>query len=440
MAAAAVDLSDPDPDPDSRKYLWNACEVLEIEPLGHGYTCIGKEVTKGGCKCTLPLEKKTCDLAEDLLNEIQRTNMAEKTPTTHQLQEIAGLLLCRGLHQYQAAEKARDWMVKIREHSQGLKESSAEISSSDIQAMKTELGQIKSQLALMALKYSNLREKHAAVLYENKTLRQGQIKQRGVEGLSALLDQILLIFANDPTLQPLFASALRNDGHGVMRCGSDIHQCLREFGIDLRDEVQGEIQKNIALIIRMCANDLAVAISSQFNEEDSIGSELNQQGKLYPAGYAQLLKLFCSLESRGVRIPLGLGDKSNLSYLPDATTPAAELDRYPNSGVPDWSLPGLKQLIVESRAFVTLRQHLEQIVHQKCGISTSTISYAMDNDRVIRFIPWIMAIRPGYIDRIKRKLEMWVRSPVIWWPLQPPKLFCPDGYIRITWACVSFLQ
>lgn len=532
MAAAAVALSDLDSNSNSRKYLWNPCEVLEIEPLEYGFTCIGKEVTKGGSKCTSPLEKKACNLAEDLLNEIRRTNMAEKTLPAHQLQRLAGLLLCHGRHQYQAAEKARDWMVKIREHSQGLKESSAEISSSDIQAMKTELGQIKSQLALIALKYSNLREKHAAVLYENETLRQGQIKLKGEhdsivhelkekneqtkiklrqrlrgageslertpinlkgqpeaqkfqgeesvsshqdfdliksdisverkqlalsvalaafseksdhslrlqdspEGLSALLDQIPLIFANDPTLQPLFASALKNDGYGVMRFGSDVLQILRDFGTDLRDEVQGADQKNMALIIGICANYLAVAISSQFNGEDSIGSEPNQRGKMHPADSAQLQTLFYFLESHRVRILLGLRDNSDLGLMPEATASATEIDRYQNSGE-------LKQLIVESRAFVTLRQRLEQFVHQKCGVPvssfTSTISYAMDNDRVVRFTPWTMTIRPGYIDWIKRKLEKWVRSPVIWWPLQPPKLFCPDGYMRISWACVSFFS
>lgn len=71
------------------------------------------------------------------------------------------------------------------------------------------------------------------------------------------------------------------------------------------------------------------------------------------------------------------------------------------------------------------------------SLTSAIISYAMENDRVVRFTPWIMTLRPGYIDQVKRILEKWVRSPIIWWPLQPPRLSCPHGYVRISWTCVS---
>lgn len=550
MAAATVALSGSGSVSalDPREYLWNPYEVLEIEPLGYGYTCIGKEVTKGGSKCISPLEKEACDLAKDLLDDIRKRDMVEQRHMTQTLQALARLLLCHSHHQYQAAEKTREWALKVREHSQGLKGGSTGISSSDILAMNIELGQIKSQLASIALKYSNLREKHVAVLYENETLRQRQIKlqsehdstiillskemmqretrlsqelfkseqlreravfnlrdrliiqntmwfteglsshrdsdpikpdlsveqkkqlalsiawaafseepnhspksQHSLEGLSALMDQILSIFFNDHTLEPLLVSALRNNSHGVIPFDSNILQfLLREFGTELHDEAQGVDQKNITRIIRICANDLAVAIISHLSYEDIMRSKLVQEGKLYPADSAQLLSLFLFFRSNGARIPIGSRDNPDLGHFPVDTASATKIYENQNSGVLDsadefanvsFSLPDLKQLIVESEAFNTLRQKLEQFVQQEHSVSvssfTSTVSFAKDNDRIVKFTPWTTTIRPGFIDRSKRIIEKWVRSPIIWWPLQPPRLSCPDGYMRISWACVS---
>lgn len=486
VAAAAVALSDSDSD--SRKHLWNPCEVLEIEPLGYGYTCIGKEVTKGGSECISCLEKKDCDVAKDLLDEIRRTNMADEKPMTLRLRRLARLLLCQDRHRYQAAEKAREWMVKIREHSQGLKESSAELSSSDIQAMNTELGQIKTQLAIIALKYSNLRERHAALLYEGVARRRelsklksehestvnllkeeneqreirlkqklleaeelleraptnltGQLhiqkmqrakknvsshedlntlrhdisvrerqiaslnpssvgseglnhslgSQSPLERLSALTDQILSIFSDDHRLQPLFISTLRNGSDSVMRF--ETHQ---ECDIPVSSFISPFHTLQQELEHQEC--DVPVSPSTPT-------SDIPQQ----------------KLEYQEYDVPVSPSP-------PTSDTPQQELE-HQECDVPVSSFIS---------PFDTLQQELEP---QESSVSVSsftfTVSYAMDNDRVVRFTPWTMTIRPGYIDRIKRILEKWVRNPVIWWPLQPPKSSCPYGYMRISWACVSF--
>lgn len=533
----------------ARKYLWNPREVLEIESLGPGFTCIGKEVAKGGSRCISPLEKRDCDLAEDLLDEITTINMAEKRHMTHQLQRLASLLLCHGHHQYQAAEKAREWIVKIREHGQELKEGSDEIASSDIQAMNTELGQVKTQLALIAVKYFSLREKHAAVLYENETLRKDRIKlkddndsiinklkaaneqtglrysqrlfeveeslrhakinlteqapcrkaqrvkqgvsrhedfdtlkteipvderqivlsesssvfsewskhsskfQYAMKDLSVLTHAIVSIFIDDRRLQPLFSSALKNPGITVTQFERSFCQFLTNFAKDWGDEVQGAGQGEIALVIRIFADDFATAISSRFRDEETYVPECIQQGQLQRADSVKLLMLshfFESRRARTTRSHLGLIGNPDLGGSPDQTTSATEVDRCQKSGFRDLAdefskfiLPWTesKQLIVRSKAFDTLQQQLDRFVHRDHGVPvdsfTSAVSYAVDNNRVVKFTPWTMTTRPGYADQIKRTLEKWVRSPVIWWPLQPPKTSCLSGYIRISWACVS---
>ena len=396
---------------------------------------------------------------------------------------------------------------------------------------------MKNQLALIAVRYFSLREKHAAALYENETLRKDQIKLKDehdsiitklkeeneqiglrfsqrlfeaeeslrhakidlieqarfrkaqrvkksvlshedfdtlkpeilvderqivlsdsscVLGLSVLTRALISMFADDHSLQPLFSSALRNPGITITQFESNFCRFLKNFAKGWGEEVQGAEREDIALVIRVFADDLATALSSRFRDEDSHDLECIQQGILHRADSTKLLMLRHYFESYGARTTrshLGLIGNPDLGGSPDHTNSATEVDRCQKSGFRDLSdgilqlvlsLTEVKQLIVQSKAFDTLRQQLDRFAHRDHGVPvdsfTSAVSYAVDNNRVVKFTPWTMTSRPGYADQIKRTLEKWVRSPVIWWPLQPPKTACPSGYIRISWACVRFLN
>lgn len=538
----------------SGKNYWDPREVLGIEPLSPDFTCIGKEVTKGGSACISRLDKTVCNAAEDLLNEITETNVAERS-MNHQLQRLASLVLCQDHHQYQAAEKAREWVVKIREHGQELKENAVEVSSSDIQAMNTELGQMKTQLALIAIKYSNLREKHAAVVYENETLRQNQIRlkeqydstiykleqesrerekhiadalymakqsqtsglidsinqpyllpfvqkgeksdlgdenfatlkpglfndemptvssypsagsseeskhppisQYSIKDLQILLQEIVSIFADDKELKPLCLQALRDPSIGVTRFKDNFRRFLVNFANNLGTEAQEAYEKNVALMVQVCADDLATGISSQFSDEDddddNDDSDRVLREELDRADSVKLLMLshyLMSNEARETRNPLVSKDNPDLGYLSKDTHLAIEFDRCQgsdfdnsSSGFSDvlfLSLRNVKKFMVESEAFELLRRQLYRFVivdHLVLVDSfTHTISYAVDKNRVVKFTPWTMTTEPGFSDRIKGTLAKWIGSPVIWWPLQAPRSRCPNGYMRISWACVS---
>jgi hypothetical protein len=48
-----------------------------------------------------------------------------------------------------------------------------------------------------------------------------------------------------------------------------------------------------------------------------------------------------------------------------------------------------------------------------------------------RFVP-----PPTFVDKVKGSLETLARDPIIWWPLRPRRVACPEGYFRLSWKCV----
>lgn len=63
----------------------------------------------------------------------------------------------------------------------------------------------------------------------------------------------------------------------------------------------------------------------------------------------------------------------------------------------------------------------------------------MDNDRIVQFIPSAVTPGPRLGDRVKEVIEICLRYPVIWWPLEPRRICCPNDYTRVSWYCVSYL-
>ena len=165
----------------------------------------------------------------------------------------------------------------------------------------------------------------------------------------------------------------------------------------------------------------------------------------YLSGFAARSK-----KTREMKSPLVPRDRSDARYLSKETASDSDVvndqssDSYKSADDFSNSLPSfteVKQFMVQSNAFNSLRQHLDQFVHPDhevpSNISASTVSYATDNNRVVKFTPWTMTTHPGFLDRIKNIIEKWIRNPIIWWPLQPTRARCPNGFTRISWSCVS---
>ena len=74
---------------------------------------------------------------------------------------------------------------------------------------------------------------------------------------------------------------------------------------------------------------------------------------------------------------------------------------------------------------------------QKCrsGPETNWI-FLPDGGMAISLTPSSLVPSPTFVDKAKARLENLVRGPVIWWPLKPKRVACPEGYVRVSWKCV----
>ena len=152
--------------------------------------------------------------------------------------------------------------------------------------------------------------------------------------------------------------------------------------------------------IRVCANDIAIAIRSQFDLEDIEYSKRIEQLKMHGSEPAKLMMLdrylsgFAarSKKTREMKSPLVPRDRSDARYLSKETASDSEVvndqssDSYKSADDFSNSFPSfteVKQFMVQSNAFNSLRQHLDRFVHPDhevpSNISASTVSYATDN-------------------------------------------------------------
>lgn len=269
---------------------------------------------------------------------------------------------------------------------------------------------------------------------------------------------LISILANDEKLQPFYSLALKNPIIGAIRFENKFRRLLKQYAKELSDEAQGALQKNAALVVRVHANDIAIAIRKRFDSENIENSKRIGSTKMYSSERANVVILDRYLSGFAARSK-GKGEMK-FSFVPKDSPDALYLlkdtasdtdvisdqrsdncnsaDDFPNS-LP--SLTEVKQFMVQGNAFNSLRQQLDRFVHPEHDIPhvtpTSAVIHAIDNNRVVKFTPWTMTTHPGFIDRIKEILEKWIRNPIIWWPLQPRIARCPTGYTRISWSCVS---
>lgn len=444
---------------DSRKHNWNPREVLGLDPLAANFACVGAAITKGGSRCRWRLDGMTCATADDLLNEMATTYPIEE-PVTHQLRRLASLLLCKEYHQYQADRMVREWVEKIRQ-SRIVQPETLEPEKSDDE-MQTALSCPSSA--------------------SPEAFDTSPISRCCIEEVSIFRNRIISILANDERLKPLYSSALNNPSIGAIQFESNFRRFLEQYAEDLCNEARGPHQKNVAHVFRIHAGDIAIGISSQIDGEDIKCSERIKRCMLEKANSVKLVLFSLYIWSKGTPtsdsrdnrgpfilifviltffnfIIMTLSIHWMLSIILIASVIGITIcgatayfvvkhycNFYPQYTADDFSnfassRTQIKQFMIQSNAFNTFRQQLDQFVHLDHDAFSNTSafagSYAIDNKRVVKFTPWTKATHPGYIDRIKGTLEKRARSPVIWWPLQPTRTRCPNGYTRISWACVS---
>jgi hypothetical protein len=61
----------------------------------------------------------------------------------------------------------------------------------------------------------------------------------------------------------------------------------------------------------------------------------------------------------------------------------------------------------------------------------------VDHGRIVQFTWCPDIIKPHLGDWAKAMVEVCLRHPVIWWPLQPGRTHCSNDHLRVSWYCVS---
>lgn len=88
------------------------CDRLGIRHPLEQSTCIGYGQRKPTCGCAVAQASRQSALM--LMNDIVLASTTGLTPRLDDLCAVAGLLLCKNWHQYQAQDKAADWSMKLQ--------------------------------------------------------------------------------------------------------------------------------------------------------------------------------------------------------------------------------------------------------------------------------------------------------------------------------------
>lgn len=80
------------------------------------------------------------------------------------------------------------------------------------------------------------------------------------------------------------------------------------------------------------------------------------------------------------------------------------------------------------------------MVEPKCGCSVSldhSTWLFITNYGIVHFTPSMEVPPPGYVDKLKMRIESILKAPINWWPMSDVWGYCLPGHIRVHWACVS---
>lgn len=93
---------------------WAPVQVLELDGISSGFTCIGHAKSKGR-KCRSPIACANRQEASKILREMSRLD-PQSPRIANKIEELACRLLCRRWHQSQAAEMKEHWLGIIADY------------------------------------------------------------------------------------------------------------------------------------------------------------------------------------------------------------------------------------------------------------------------------------------------------------------------------------
>lgn len=272
-------------------------------------------------------------------------------------------------------------------------------------------------------------------------------------------NEILFTFATDTILQPLYSSGLKTPSIDTDKFEKTLCRLLQLYAKELDNEAKGELQKETAQLVLIRAKDISMVIGKQVEMTHIQKSKYMRALSMQRPELGKLLFLDRYLSAMVARkkktrrrktsfIPEDNFDVPKDTFLDfafdtDFTSNQDSDENHLADGSPAIlpSLTQVKQFMVQSRAFENLCQRLNRFLRPDPDVSTKTfplaVMYGADTGRVLKFTPWTMTPQPGFIDQIKDVLEKLIRNPILWWPLQPKRTRCPNGYRRVSWSCVS---
>jgi predicted nuclease with TOPRIM domain len=318
----------------------------------------------------------------------------ETRPINLHLYRLATLLLCQDFHQDQADEIVRQWTAKIQE---------------SMQKEKDQTVHKKLELELQA-GHKYLQAEHAELQEERTVLQAGHAKLQAER--TVLQAEHAKLQAERTVLQA---------GYTELQTG---HAQLQAEHAELKAE-HAKLQAEHA------------KLQAEHAEFQAGHAEFQAEHVEFQAEHAELQADYAALNNKFETLRKNQAESKNkLGAL-------SQILRY--TKVPDlnnlWPFTGVERFVVRSNALKSRWRQLDRVMHPDhdvCSIiPASAVTYAMDNNRVVKFTPWTMVTHPGLIDRMKNNLEKWIGNPIIWWPLQPPRARCANGHTRISWSCVG---
>ncbi|CZR52626.1 uncharacterized protein PAC_02503 [Phialocephala subalpina] len=285
---------------------------------------------------------------------------------------------------------------------------------------------------------------------------------------SVALAELVVLLRKDEILGPLYPAALQSSKIGPARFERNFSRLLKVYSKELREEANDHLHIDATLLVRRRAMYVAREIRSFF---DSNGEEREPRRQ--------------NVEKVNENATYDDPDEQN--FEDEAMSKDSDPDNEPGDLQ---SLARVKEFMVSSTAFRNLQRRFSNFVNPSLMkgkakestdikdiggppdtsndaatvsgehrgeaevtiqnidlrgedeiaptfdfLSLSEPTNLRDHRKVIRFTPYVLVPRPGIVDQIKRKVELFLNCPIVWWPLQPRKVICPKGYLRLSWNC-----
>lgn len=321
-----------------------------------------------------------------------------------------------------------------------------------------------------------------SVIFSDVTAPSSSTSQLSTEESVAARELVALLL-EDRMLETLFLAALKDPKIGPERFQRNFRILLKVYSRNLREEAQNSLHREAARLVLSRARYTANSIRMILGPEDEKGKELNWWVMSQRSRQQGLGKAIRAWKDRSALS--GTEDQDDTKNSDDEI-PELDSDSDNESSNLQSLAEDIKEFMISGNAFRNLQRNFSEFVHpprtyrsaddkhktsgktndhiplgeeelevqEICAenvvsrddtgsapnpdyLSLSHPTILIDHRRAIRFTPWTLVPRPRIVDQAKRRVEVFLRCPIIWWPLKPYKTVCPNDCIRMDWTCVS---